>query len=166
MHSTRSKPSRWARWTPRVTAADWPVSVASRTISAPCAAVLVATRSSPVTTIVRSIEGVCDSASSTSATIARASSKRSSSATLAPSRCLARAKRLTGRTAAVRMPDDDTAVGLAYEGIGEIERLLSDPRAARLVVHAGVGLKGRQAADVFIGHDPVDDLAVEVGHPV
>jgi len=53
--------------------------------------------------VIEQLDSVCASAASTSATIASASSRRSGSATLTPRRCLARAKRLTGRIAAVRI---------------------------------------------------------------
>ena len=103
MQSARSLPSASARSTPTATAALWPLSERSAITIAPCSAAAAATDSSPVTTIVSSIWLASARAASTSATIAAASSRRRSSATLAPSRCLATEKRFTGRIAAVRM---------------------------------------------------------------
>ena len=75
-----------------------------------------ATEPSRVTTIVRSIEVVSASATSTSPTIARARSSRSSPATLSPRRRLAWAKCLTGRIAAVRIcPQTIVSEGLVYQ---------------------------------------------------
>ena len=126
------------------------------TTIAPSSAAAAATESSRVTTIVRSIEAVSRRAASTSPTIARARSPRSGSATLAPRRCLARAKRLTGRIAAVRilpqtivarraglyqpssiMPDGDAGAdrhhqaALARLGLAALDRVLAARRRSR-----------------------------------
>ena len=96
-HRTRSKPSPRARCTPRATAADWPLSFASVTSRAPSSRASAAIARSRVTTIVRSIEGVLARASSTSPTIAGASSLRSSSTTLAPEALLGPGEALDGQ---------------------------------------------------------------------
>jgi len=55
---------------------------------------------------------------------------------------------------------------LAAQRLGEAERLLGHGCAAGGVVHAGVHLKRRKATHVLVRHDPVQQLAVEVGHSV
>ncbi len=60
----------------------------------------------------------------------------------------------------------DEVAGYAARAFDEAERPLGDAGGARRVLHARVRLQRGQPGDVLVGHHPVEQLAVEVGHPV
>ena len=94
------------------------------------------------------------SAASTSATIAAASSRRAAAVSGGSSRCLARSKRLIGRTAKVamqRLPSRPTA---------KSSDLLGHPPARAGVAQLRVDPQGGQAVDGLVGHQAVDQAGV------
>ena len=92
--------------------------------------------------------------------MAPASARRSSAVTPSARRCLAASKRLTGRTATVRIGADATrASAPAKVSVASARR-----GAGRRIGHVHVDLEGGKAVDGLVGHQPVEQPRVGGGH--
>ena len=155
--STRSMPSASARRRRARRRRDWPSSAASSTTIAPCARRGAATELLAGDDDVRSID--CGFAEREQHVVDHrprelpcAASPRRTRA----SRCLAGAKRLTGRIAAVRMRPRSRATRRRRASARQRARARRRrPCACRSRASGGV-------LTVFVGDDPVEQLAVEV----
>src|SRR5829696_7048848 len=143
---------------PSAAAADWPASRGAGTTSAPATPARRTARGSPVTTATAASAWAAEAAASTSASIASASSARAAGARRVSSRCLAAPKRLTGRTASVRIAArSNLTIG---ERAGEVEGRPGDARAVAGRVHERVQLGRGKPLDRLVGDHPVDHAGV------
>src|SRR5438270_14027374 len=118
-----------------------------------------ATRS-PLTTTTRSRLETRPRATSASANIASTSARRSCEASSWRRRCLAWAKLLMGRMAAVRMGG-----GTLSERQRELQRLFGDAAAGFRRRHQHVCLEHGQTFCLLVRDEPVEDALVVVGYP-